>query len=237
MDYMLEMFFLLILVCIFVNLIITNMYTNIMYTHTIVKHVFNKFDYVIYELHNILDASECKILIESSKNKLVRSSVISDTPISDIRTSSNTFLKKTQQKTALNAVLDKIDIITMKISGKPLENQEPLQIVKYTPNQQYKRHYDCCVPHDSKLCIEDAKRHGFRHSTFLLYLNDVDSGGETEFPILNYKFKPKLGNGIFFFNLIKDESKYNENSQHAGLPPLTGDKWVCNKWIRTKRYT
>ena len=117
-----------------------------------------------------------------------------------------------------------------------IKHAKPLQIVKYSPHQEYKSHYDCCVPMNSPMCLNDAKSHGYRHSTLLIYMNDVDIGGETEFPLLNYKFTPKLGKAIFFFNLTKNEDSFHTLSKHAGLPPTHGDKWICNKWIRTQPY-
>ena len=235
MDYFIQLLIILVLVCLMIH-IFYNSHIDIAYKHTIIQHSFNKNKYIIYEIKNVLNKEECDIIMQISKNRLVRSSVISNNPISDIRTSKNTFLHKSNEKLPINDILEKIDNLTVKISGKPIENQEPLQVVKYDKDQQYKSHYDCCVPHESELCIEDAKKFGYRHSTFLLYLNDVEHGGETEFPLLKYKFKPKMGCGIFFFNLVKDESKFHVLSKHAGLPPLQDEKWVCNKWVRTKRY-
>lgn len=235
MKYYLQLVIIFVLISLIIQLVY-NYNINTVYKHTIKHHSFNNNQYVIYEIDNVLNEQECDLIIQTSKDRLVRSSVISSNPISNIRTSKNTFLHKSNSKSEIDDILNKIDILTTKISGKPMENQEPLQVVKYNKDQQYKDHYDCCVPHDSELCIEDAKKFGYRHSTFLLYLNDVTNGGETSFPLLNYKFEPKMGCGIFFFNLVKDESKFNVLSKHAGLPPLRGEKWVCNKWIRTKKY-
>lgn len=236
MEYYIQLLIILVLVCLMIHLLY-NYNMKIVYQHTIIQHSFKNNKYIIYEINNVLNKDECNLIIQTSKDRLVRSSVISTNPVSDIRTSKNTFLHKSNEEIPINEILKKIDILTTKISGKPMENQEPLQVVKYDKNQQYKNHYDCCVPHESELCIEDAKRFGYRHSTLLLYLNDVNQGGETDFPLLNYKFKPKMGCGIFFFNLVKDESKFNVLSKHAGLPPLQDEKWVCNKWIRTKKYS
>lgn len=235
MDYFIQLLIILVLVCLLIHALY-NYRIDTKYKHTLTQHSFNNNEYIIYEIDNVLTKAECELIIQTSKDRLVRSSVISTNPISDIRTSKNTFLHKSKEKIPINDILEKIDNLTVKISGKPIENQEPLQVVKYNKNQQYKNHYDCCVPHDSELCIEDARKFGYRHSTFLLYLNDVENGGETSFPLLNYKFKPRMGCGIFFFNLNKDESKFNVLSKHAGLPPLQDEKWVCNKWIRTKQY-
>lgn len=206
-------------------------------TYTILKHSFNRGSYNIFEFHNILTKEECSIIINEARPDLKRSGIMSETNISTIRTSTNTFLHKdTSKNIKLINILNKIDKITEQISGKPKQNQEPLQVVKYTKDQEYKEHYDCCVPFDSKICQNDRKNFGLRHSTFLIYLNDVEKGGETNFPKLNYKFSPKMGNAIFFFNLNQKEDYFNELSKHAGLPPNKNEKWVCNKWIRTKQY-
>ena len=209
---------------------------RIFYKQNINKHVFNNYEYVIYEIDNVISPIECKILIDTSTPKLKRSGVISKNPISEVRTSYNTFLHLRNESSQVQKILNRINDLTMKLSNKPVENQEPLQVVKYTKDQYYKEHYDCCVPLESPLCKKDNENNGFRHSTLLIYLNDVEEGGETEFPIINYKFKPKLGSAIYFFNLNKNETNFHPSSKHAGLPPIKGEKWVCNKWIRTKKY-
>lgn len=202
------------------------------------KHVFDTDRYTIYEIESLLDEKECKMLIDASSNKLKPSNVMSNRPLKNVRTSTNTFLKQNDysENSDIRNLLGKIDAITVRLSNKNIENQEPLQIVKYEPNQYYVDHYDCCVPMDNDICKEDTRKHGLRYATLLIYLNDVEEGGETSFPLLNCKFKPKTGKGIYFFNLTPNQKRYHELSKHAGLPPIAGTKWVCNKWIRTKRY-
>lgn len=207
------------------------------YRFHVIKHIFLKGTYNVYEMTNILSEEECKLIIDDAKPKLTRSGVMAKSMESDIRTSTNTFLRiENLQNPKVVEILTKINRLTEKLSGKPQRNQEPLQVVRYTKDQQYKPHYDCCVPMESTICSNDRKRFGLRHSTFLIYLNNVEKGGETDFPKLNHRFEPKMGNAIFFFNLTPDESTYHEQSQHAGLPPLQGEKWVCNKWVRTQVY-
>ena len=210
---------------------------RIVFKHTIHEHVFKNNTYKIYEIDDILTPSECKLIRESATPTLTRSKTMSSTKsVSDIRTSSNTFLHSTTKDSNINVLLNRIDTLTQKLSGKPKSFQEPLQVVKYESSQYYKPHYDCCVPFDSDICREDRRKFGMRHSTLLIYMNEVKSGGHTEFPIINHKFKPKIGSAIFFFNLTKDETTFHPLSKHAGLPPTEGDKWVCNKWIRTQPF-
>ena len=37
-------------------------------------------------------------------------------------------------------------------------------------------------------------------------------------------------------NINDDNSDRRKNSFHAGLPPINGEKWMCNKWIRLEKH-
>jgi len=55
-----------------------------------------------------------------------------------------------------------------------------------------------------------------------IYLNDVDSGGETEFLSQGKRVQPKEGRIVIF--------PCSYTHQHRGNPPLEGDKYVLNMW-------
>ncbi len=184
----------------------------------------------IYEYPNFLSDKECNKIIELSKEKIKRSTVITDESkeeISNVRTSSNTFLKN-----HIDPLLEKIDNSINSITGINKEKYEDLQIVNYKPEQLYEAHWDACDPYYDKRCINDNKRGGLRFATFIIYLNDDFDEGETEFPLLNKKIKPEKGKAVLFFNLNNTLLNRKEKSKHAGLPPKNGEKWMCNKWIR-----
>ncbi len=61
-------------------------------------------------------------------------------------------------------------------SGYPEPNLEPLQTVRYHSGQFYKPHHDYY-----NAC--ETWHQGNRHFTFLIYLNDVEEGGETARPV------------------------------------------------------
>jgi hypothetical protein len=88
-------------------------------------------------------------------------------------------------------------------------------MLKYKQNiEQFDYHND--------FRIEDDK---FRILTFLWYLNDVDSGGETEF-FGEIKIKPKRGRLLVFpcaWPYI-----------HKGNIPLSSDKYVITGWVYIK---
>ena len=100
-------------------------------------------------------------------------------------------------------------------------------------------HYDACNPEapDYKACIENQSHFGGRKYTFLIYLNDIFEGGETDFPKVNVKVKPRKGAAVLFDNLEPNSRNIRDDALHAGLPP-TGDeeKWIINVWIRDAKY-
>lgn len=62
-----------------------------------------------------------------------------------------------------------------------------------------------------------------RMATFILYLNDVTEGGETEFLHFPLRVKPKQG------TLIIWPATYTHT--HRGNPPLAGEKFILTGWI------
>nr|XP_058971677.1 transmembrane prolyl 4-hydroxylase-like [Pocillopora verrucosa] len=74
---------------------------------------------------------------------------------------------------------------------------EPLQVVKYGPHGHYHAHYDSSrksdYPDGTKCCHYDLKNARLakcricRYITILYYLNDVEEGGETAFPVADMK--------------------------------------------------
>jgi hypothetical protein len=59
--------------------------------------------------------------------------------------------------------------------------------------------------------------------TFILYLNDVEEGGETEFLYQHRRVKPKKGTCVLWPAAF--------THVHRGNPPLKGDKYVLTGWV------
>ena len=64
---------------------------------------------------------------------------------------------------------------------------------------------------------------GSRIFAWILYLNDVESGGETEFPFLDVKVKPKKGRSLMF--------PCNYMYEHKGNIPITSPKYAATSFI------
>ena len=68
----------------------------------------------------------------------------------------------------------------------PVSHQEDIQVLRYTKGQKYGAHYDSAY---------DSQQTGphKRVATFLMYLSDVDEGGETAFPEGSVWTDPAMG--------------------------------------------
>lgn len=195
----------------------------------------------VHEFDGFLSSKECDEIIEyARRNDVVQpSKVVCDKDhdcFNEARTSRNGFVKDDALPIA-KRVSERVS----KILGIHTSHFEDLQVVHYRPGQQYKAHYDACVGDDPQKCDRNVKASGQRYATFIIYLNDDFTGGETEFPKRvgptaqggPLRITPKRGKAALFFNLDDALVNVRDDSFHAGLPPTTGEKWMCNKWIRT----
>ena len=86
-------------------------------------------------------------------------------------------------------------------------------IVRYEPrSDRFERHADVWNPESA-----------LRQMTFTAYLNDVELGGATAFPLLDVIVAPRRGRVLMFppFYLF----------QHLGTTPISGLKYVIVGWL------
>lgn len=93
----------------------------------------------------------------------------------------------------------------------PFYSTEIMQILKYSPGEFYNAHYDF-APNAPRVI------------SALLYLNNVEEGGETEFIYFDEKIKPKAGRLVIFPS--------NYAYTHAARLPKNGNKYVAVFWMR-----
>jgi len=70
--------------------------------------------------------------------------------------------------------------------------------------------------------------------TVLVYLNDVQKGGQTVFPALNLQVQPKKGMALVFFPATVD-GLLDKMALHAALPAID-TKYVSQVWLRQFKY-
>ncbi len=116
----------------------------------------------------------------------------------------------------------------------PPENSEPAVLLHYVGDQEFKPHPDAFGTHRGGM--EARSSGGQRLFTTICYLNEVATGGETEFPELKIRIKPKLGRVLIFGNTRLGTAEAHPHSYHAGRPVGGGEKWAMTHWWRQLAY-
>ncbi|HEY0626532.1 MAG TPA: 2OG-Fe(II) oxygenase [Allosphingosinicella sp.] len=107
-------------------------------------------------------------------------------------------------------------------SGTQVTQGEPLQILRYSPGQEYKAHVDALPVGTNQRIL-----------TMLVYLNEDYAGGETKFLETGLGFKGRTGDALLFRNASAD-GRPDPMARHAGLPVTRGQKLIASRWIRAK---
>jgi prolyl 4-hydroxylase len=182
---------------------------------------------------NLLAPEECDELIELSRHKLARSSVVNnETGSYDVhphRTSSGTHFARGE-----NALVRRIETRIAELVQFPLEHGEPIQILHYQPGGEYKPHFDYFDPrHPGNEQV--LQQGGQRIATLIMYLNDVEAGGSTTFPEVGVDILPRRGNAVYFA-YCSETGTLDPRSLHGGSPVGAGEKWIATKWFRQGPY-
>jgi len=109
---------------------------------------------------------------------------------------------------------------------------EKTQGQHYEVGQVFKLHTDFFKPNE--IDTYGTLRHGQRTWTFMIYLQEPQGGGETEFPDLGLKVEPRLGRAVFWNNLYA-WGEGNYSTQHQSLPVTAGSKTIITKWFRVPK--
>ena len=156
-----------------------------------------------------------------------------------VRTSSGMFLLRGQ-----DAVVAAIEARIAAHAHIPATHGESIQVLHYAPGELYEPHFDSF--HEEF----NQRNGGQRIATLLMYLTDVEEGGETVFPSSTDKpqagaaagavsecaragvaVPPRAGDALLFYSLTPD-GRVDPKSLHGGCPVLRGDKWSATKWMR-----
>lgn len=172
------------------------------------------------EYKDALDGYLCDHLINVGSPQLAPATVLDPQgghARSVIRTSYNTFYKLSMYDSITAAIWARFSVL----AGLPPEHAEPLVVQRYQVGQEYKQHRDY---------FTDREHTSQRQVTVFAYLNDVEAGGNTAFPILGVSVRPERGKAVRFTNLHPD-GKPNSDTLHAGLPVIRGEKWLATLWF------
>jgi prolyl 4-hydroxylase len=115
--------------------------------------------------------------------------------------------------------------------GVPPGALEVSQILHYATGETFGLHWDYLRPDVPRQAAEIAAN-GQRIITFLIYLNAGYEGGETALPQLDLRFRGEPGDALYWANVDPTGSP-DPRTQHAGLPPTVGEKWVFSQGVRS----
>jgi len=197
--------------------------------------------------HNFLTQEECEYLISLAKPNMQKSTVVDSatgkSKDSRVRTSSGTFLARGRDKIIRNIEKKIADFTFL-----PMDHGEGVQVLHYEVGQKYEPHFDYFLDEFN------TKNGGQRMATVLMYLSDVEEGGETVFPSAKgnisavpwwnelsdcgkegLSVKPKMGDALLFWSM-KPDASLDPSSLHGGCPVIKGNKWSATKWVRVNEY-
>ena len=195
-----------------------------------VKYDTNKMQ--LFTLDKFLNKKECKIIKRIAKSRLNKSTIATKgEPDKEYRTSYTCFLSQLDNKSE-DIFIREIDNRICRMLGINPSHSEEMQVQNYQVGQQYKVHVDYFDP-NRKEYEEYTSEQGNRTWTFMVYLNEVEEGGATYMPRINERFKPKQGQALIW-NSINEDGTVNDDTLHAGEPPVKGEKTIITKWFKQK---
>ncbi len=117
----------------------------------------------------------------------------------------------------------------------PPENCEHAKLLNYLPGQKFDSHHDAYDDFMPDAVLE-LMAGGQRLFTTILYLNEVEEGGETDFPRLRVSVRPVPGRLLLFANTLPGQTERHPHSLHAGTPVIKGEKRVLSLWWRERMF-
>lgn len=187
----------------------------------------------LYMIHNVLTDEECKQFIDITEEMGYDQALISTSTkmilMSDLRSNKRIIWDLDRNSTIISTIYKRIEkllpqeIIVKHEKWVPIELNERLRFYRYTGKEVFSWHYDGCYPRNN----EEVS-----FITFLIYLNDNFSGGETNFKVegKEYPLRPKKGSVSIFFH-----GNHKQSPLHQGNQCTKGTKYVLRSDVMFKK--
>ena len=181
----------------------------------------------LFRLPGFLSNDECDEIVAIIERNLRPSTVTIPSPDKAFRTS------RTSDLSLLNSpVVARLDEKIATTVGIHPSYSEGIQAQRYEVGGEFKAHTDYFEPGTAEYA-EFAGARGNRTWTFMVYLNDVASGGGTRFFAIDHVFAPIKGTAIAW-NSLRNDGTVNPDTLHAGMPVAEGHKTIITKWFRER---
>ena len=184
-------------------------------------------------LENFLTNEECAQLIETARPWLKPAKIEGIKPsgakISEIRTSLECHLRREETETVA-----RIEKRIATLIKKPTNFGEGLCITNTHVDDQSLWQTDYFSP-EKQDYAKHLQRGGQRICSLIMYLNDIDEGGETYFPEIGFKCLPRKGSALYFSYHNKQE-QLDRLTLYTGMRLNSGEKWTATKRIREREF-
>lgn len=181
-------------------------------------------------IRGFANRAECEWMVERSRER-IRPSLSWDLQtgamtVEPCRTNGVTYFDFVDADLVIMLLRARIALAT----GLANPRLELTNVLHYAVGQTFISHVDWFDPAKAAGAAE-IRANGQRIGTFLIYLNDDFEGAETAFPRVGWAYKGATGDALFFMN-VDEAGNGDPLTQHIGLPPVSGEKWLLSQWIR-----
>jgi prolyl 4-hydroxylase len=179
----------------------------------------------LFTVPGFISAERCRALIETIEKHATPSPLFNDSPTGrkGIRTSSTHYFRDDPQARLLGEEIDAL-------LGLDRAHAEQLQGQRYRQGEEYRVHRDHFLE-DREHWQRERLRGGQRSWTAMLYLNEVEAGGTTDFPDLDLSIRPETGMLVTWNNMDR-RGRPNKATRHGGRPVEEGTKYIVTQWYR-----
>lgn len=198
---------------------------------------------VVY-FDNVLTEEEIDTMVTAADPKFTKSMVVDEDgkAYEDTTRTSDTAWLYTSENPTFERIVKKVTAL----AGFPSENAEPIGINRYQPSQFFNPHYDYLQEY--QLISPDPRRPACQRAiTALIYLSDVEAGGETMFARdrqmdgtfaydeendNHLAVTPKKGRVLIWYDMHPYTEKIDDRTLHGGSPVKEGTKIAATIFIR-----
>jgi prolyl 4-hydroxylase len=185
-------------------------------------------DIQLYVYQGFLSLKDCQTLIQKIDAEAIPSSLYEGTEVVGFRTSSSCNLSR------WDADVTRVETRMSDVLGIDNNFAETMQGQRYYVGQEFKAHHDFFHPNQS-YWEKEGPSGGQRSWTAMIFLNEPDQGGATEFPHLGIGVRPSAGM-MLIWNNANFDGTLNYKSLHTGTPVIKGEKHIITKWYRQNNW-
>lgn len=185
-------------------------------------------DIQLYIYQGFLGTSDCRMMIKKIDAEAVPSTLYKGTEQAGFRTSYSCHLNR------WDPFIAKVEARMTDVMGIDNGYAETMQGQRYQVGQEFKAHHDFFHPSQSYWETEGPAG-GQRTWTAMIFLNEPEEGGSTEFPHLGFGVRPQAGMMLIWNNVNRDGT-LNYKTLHTGTPVKAGVKHIITKWYRQNNW-